>query len=82
MEGTHLTLEQSERILAGQKVPDARPDDAKELLNYKKAFELVDFECPEDFNYLGRTSKLFIETFSYSASRDISRQQSFPSPFP
>ena len=41
IEGTHLTLEQSERILAGQKVRDARPDDTKELLNYKKAFELV-----------------------------------------
>jgi hypothetical protein len=31
----------SERILAGQKVREARPDDAQELLNYKKAFELV-----------------------------------------
>jgi cell filamentation protein, protein adenylyltransferase len=41
IEGTQLTLEQSERILAGKKVPGARPDDAKELLNYKKAFELV-----------------------------------------
>jgi Fic family protein len=40
-EGTQLTLEQSERILAGQKVRGARPDDALELLNYKKAFELV-----------------------------------------
>jgi Fic family protein len=41
IEGTQLTLEQSERILAGKKVQGARPDDAKELLNYKKAFELV-----------------------------------------
>jgi Fic family protein len=41
IEGTQLTLEQSERILAGQKVRGARPDDAQELLNYKKAFELV-----------------------------------------
>jgi len=41
IEGTHLTLEQSERILAGHKVREARPDDAKELLNYSKAFELV-----------------------------------------
>jgi Fic family protein len=41
IEGTQLTLEQSERILAGKKVLGARPDDAKELLNYKKAFELV-----------------------------------------
>ena len=41
IEGTQLTLEQSERILAGQKVSEARPDDARELLNYKKAFDLV-----------------------------------------
>jgi Fic family protein len=41
IEGTQLTLEQAERILAGKKVRDARPDDAQELLNYKKAFELV-----------------------------------------
>jgi Fic family protein len=41
IEGTQLTLEQSERILAGKKVQGARPDDARELLNYKKAFELV-----------------------------------------
>lgn len=41
IEGTQLTLEQSERILAGQKVSGARPDDARELLNYKKAFDLV-----------------------------------------
>jgi Fic family protein len=40
IEGTQLTLEQSERILAGQKVRGTRPDDAQELLNYKKAFEL------------------------------------------
>lgn len=41
IEGTQLTLEQSEHILAGKKVQGARPDDARELLNYKKAFELV-----------------------------------------
>jgi len=41
IEGTHLTLEQSERILAGQRVRGARPDDTRELLNYRKAFELV-----------------------------------------
>jgi len=41
IEGTQLTLEQSERILAGQKVRGARPDDAQELLNYKKAFLLT-----------------------------------------
>ncbi|MCX6340525.1 MAG: Fic family protein [Candidatus Aureabacteria bacterium] len=41
IEGTHLTLEQSERILAGKSVPEANPDDARELLNYRDAFELV-----------------------------------------
>ena len=41
IEGTQLTLEQSERILAGKRVQGARPDDTRELLNYRKAFELV-----------------------------------------
>jgi hypothetical protein len=41
IEGTQLTLEQSERILVGQNVRGARPDDAQELLNYKKAFLLT-----------------------------------------
>ncbi|MGA3327016.1 MAG: Fic family protein [Terriglobia bacterium] len=41
IEGTQLTLGQSERILAGQKVAGTRPEDAQELLNYAKAFELV-----------------------------------------
>jgi Fic family protein len=41
IEGTQQTLEQSERILAGQKVPEADPDDKRELLNYKKAFDFV-----------------------------------------
>ncbi|HVS09809.1 MAG TPA: Fic family protein [Planctomycetota bacterium] len=41
IEGTRLTLEQSERLLAGGTVPDADPDDVRELLNYRGAFELV-----------------------------------------
>jgi len=41
IEGTHLTLEQSERLLAGRAVPEADPDDVRELLNYRDAFELV-----------------------------------------
>jgi Fic family protein len=41
IEGTHLTVEQSTRILAGQAVPEADPDDARELLNYRDAFDLV-----------------------------------------
>jgi Fic family protein len=41
IEGTHLTLEQAERLFAGQPVPEADPDDARELLNYRDAFEFV-----------------------------------------
>src|SRR5258708_30246521 len=38
IEGTQLTLEQSERILAGQKLRGARPGDSQELLTHNKAF--------------------------------------------
>lgn len=41
IEGTRLTLEQAERLLAGEAVPDADPDDVRELLNYRDAFEFV-----------------------------------------
>lgn len=41
IEGTRLTLEQAERLLEGQSVPEADPDDARELLNYRKAFDFV-----------------------------------------
>lgn len=41
IEGNPLTLEQSERVLTGQPVPEADPDHIKELLNYKAAFDLV-----------------------------------------
>jgi Fic family protein len=41
IEGTRLTLEQAERILAGQPVPEADLDDKLELLNYRNAFDLV-----------------------------------------
>ncbi len=41
IEGTHLTLEQAERIFAGQAVPEADLDDQLELLNYRNAFDLV-----------------------------------------
>ena len=37
IEGTHLTLDQAERLLAGQSVPEADPDDVRELLNYRQA---------------------------------------------
>jgi len=41
IEGTRLTLEQAEQLLAGRPVPEANPDDVRELLNYREAFELV-----------------------------------------
>jgi Fic family protein len=41
IEGTRLTLEQSERLWAGESVPEADPDDARELLNYRRAFDFV-----------------------------------------
>jgi Fic family protein len=41
IEGTHLTLDQSEQLLTGHEVANADPEDVRELLNYKKAFELV-----------------------------------------
>lgn len=41
IEGTQLTVEQSERLWAGEPAPGVRDDDARELLNYRDAFELV-----------------------------------------
>ena len=41
IEGTRLTLEQAERLWQGDSVPEADPDDARELLNYRKAFDFV-----------------------------------------
>lgn len=41
IEGTHLTLDQAERLLAGKSVPEADPDDVQELLNYRRAFDFV-----------------------------------------
>lgn len=41
IEGTQLTLEQSEKLLAGEELKEADPDDVKELLNYRNAFDLV-----------------------------------------
>jgi Fic family protein len=41
IEGTRLTLEQSKRLLAGEPVPEADPEDVRELLNYRRAFDFV-----------------------------------------
>jgi hypothetical protein len=44
IEGTQLTLEQAERLWKGEEVPQADPEDTRELLNYRDAFEFVS-EC-------------------------------------
>ena len=44
IEGTRLTLDQAERLWNGKAVPEADPDDTRELLNYRSAFEFVS-EC-------------------------------------
>jgi Fic family protein len=41
IEGTRLSLEDSERLLAGESVPDVDREDALELTNYREAFQLV-----------------------------------------
>ena len=41
IEGTRLTLEESEKLWAGENVPGADPDDIRELLNYRQAFDFV-----------------------------------------
>ncbi|MBW1915563.1 MAG: Fic family protein [Deltaproteobacteria bacterium] len=44
IEGTHLTLDQAERLWKGEDVPEADPDETRELLNYRSAFKFVS-EC-------------------------------------
>ena len=41
IEGTQLTLKQSEQLLKGEKPTNTDPNDEKELINYRDAFELV-----------------------------------------
>lgn len=41
IEGTQLTLAQAEQLWAGKAVKEAGKDDARELLNYREAFNLV-----------------------------------------
>ena len=41
IEGIQLPLEQAEHILAGEVVAGTNPDDVRELLNYRDAFEFV-----------------------------------------
>lgn len=41
IEGTQLTLDQSKRLWDGENVDDTDPEDARELLNYRDAFDFV-----------------------------------------
>ena len=41
IEGTQLTIDAAAELLAGASVPNADPDDARELLDYRDAFEIV-----------------------------------------
>jgi Fic family protein len=41
IEGTRLTLDQAEQLWKGEAVPEADPDDVRELFNYRTAFEFV-----------------------------------------
>ena len=41
IEGTRLTVDEAATLLAGQPVLGADPDDVRELLNYREAFEYV-----------------------------------------
>ena len=41
IEGTRLTLDDAARLLEGAEVPAADPEDARELLNYRRAFDFV-----------------------------------------
>jgi|SRR5579862_173328 len=41
IEGTHLSLDQSERLIVGEKMSGVDSEDVRELLNYKKAFDFV-----------------------------------------
>lgn len=41
IEGTHLSLDQSERLISGENMSGVDSEDVKELLNYRKAFDFV-----------------------------------------
>lgn len=65
IEGTQLTLDQAHRLLDGESVPGTDPDDARELLNYRSAFEFVsDYlmsDAPFTEGLLRQLHKLLVE---------------------
>lgn len=48
IEGTQLTLEQSKKVLQGERPANTNSDDVKELINYRDAFDLVADYLDED----------------------------------
>jgi len=48
IEGTHLTLEQSEKLLTGNKLQNIDPEDERELRNYVRAFDYVEQHIKEN----------------------------------
>lgn len=41
IEGAHLSLDQSERLISGEKMQGINAEDEQELLNYKKSFSTL-----------------------------------------
>src|SRR3984957_11531058 len=41
IEGTHLSLDQSTKLIAGEEMTVVDAEDVRELLNYRKAFDFV-----------------------------------------
>ena len=41
IDGTWLTIDQSEKLLRGENLPEVDPDDKREHLNYRDAFQFV-----------------------------------------
>jgi len=85
IEGTRLTLDQAERLWKGEAVPEADPDDTRELLNYGNAFEFVSecldsgiaqFQLVHIHPFLdgnGRASRLLSTLCLYKAGYDFKR---------
>ncbi len=58
IEGTHLTLEQSEKLLTGKKLHNIDPEDERELRNYIIAFDYVEQQTEDNKSI---TEKMILE---------------------
>jgi Fic family protein len=65
IEGTRLSFEDSETLLAGGDVPGSDPEDVRELLNYREAFEMVaghlDHQAPVTENLIREIHRRLVE---------------------